>query len=534
MRSCILFALCSCVWAQTIQESNKAAARRFFEKVWFEQNVDEADSIFAPEFVSHDPRAPQPLKDKPESIKAVVSQWKQSTAEMGGRIDDMVAEGDRVVARWTWRVKLKSWYQRFLAGRDLVETPVIQIFRFENGKVVEVWNYRDDQGLQDALGSFKLSYMEGFLLGVVSTLILGKIIRRRPKPTTVALAILLLSTLAPSAFADHITMNNGDRLSGTVLKTDTKTLTFKSELAGAVTIPWEAVATIDSSASLNVGLKGGEVLVGSVTARGGRLQVQTTDSGLVTAAKENVTYLRSKDEEAAYQLQLERLRNPSLLDLWTGFLDLGYAASRGNARTTTFTMGMNAARVTPRDKISTHFTSLYSRNKTTGVSIAAANAIRGGIRYDVNLAAKLFSFGFTDLEFDEFQKLDLRFVGGAGFGYRVIRSERTNFDVFGGGALNKEFFQNNVRRTSGETMFGEEFVQKLTRATQIRERWVIFPNLSNSGEFRMQFDASAVTALGRWLAWQISLSDRYLSNPLPGTKSNDVLFTTGIRFTFAR
>jgi len=36
------------------------------------------------------------------------------------------------------------------------------------------------------------------------------------------------------------------------------------------------------------------------------------------------------------------------------------------------------------------------------------------------------------------------------------------------------------------------------------------------------------------LGWHLTLSNRYLSNPLPGTKKNDVLFTTGIRLTFAR
>jgi len=41
-----------------------------------------------------------------------------------------------------------------------------------------------------------------------------------------------------------------------------------------------------------------------------------------------------------------------------------------------------------------------------------------------------------------------------------------------------------------------------------------------------------VTKLSRWLSWQLSLSDRLNSNPIPGKKKNDVLFTTGLRFTF--
>jgi hypothetical protein len=43
----------------------------------------------------------------------------------------------------------------------------------------------------------------------------------------------------------------------------------------------------------------------------------------------------------------------------------------------------------------------------------------------------------------------------------------------------------------------------------------MFNNLSNSGEYRVNFDMSATTALLKWLNWNIALSDRYLSNPFP-------------------
>jgi len=42
------------------------------------------------------------------------------------------------------------------------------------------------------------------------------------------------------------------------------------------------------------------------------------------------------------------------------------------------------------------------------------------------------------------------------------------------------------------------------------------------------------TILKKWLSWQLTVSDRYLSNPLPDRKRNDILFTTGIRVSFSR
>lgn len=58
--------------------------------------------------------------------------------------------------------------------------------------------------------------------------------------------------------------------------------------------------------------------------------------------------------------------------------------------------------------------------------------------------------------------------------------------------------------------------------------------MSDLGEYRFQLDASAATKLKSWLSWQVTLSDRYLSNPLAGLKSNDAILSTGLRLTFGQ
>jgi len=50
----------------------------------------------------------------------------------------------------------------------------------------------------------------------------------------------------------------------------------------------------------------------------------------------------------------------------------------------------------------------------------------------------------------------------------------------------------------------------------------------------MNFDTTFVTALKKWFSLQFTFSDRYLSNPVPGRKTNDVLYSTGVRLTFAQ
>ena len=244
--------------------------------------------------------------------------------------------------------------------------------------------------------------------------------------------------------------------------------------------------------------------------------------------------VRSKDEEAAYEAEVDRLRNPRLVDLWTGTLDLSFANSHGNADTSTFSLSGTANRATTRDKIAVYYTSLFSSSNATGPQITTANAKRGGILYDLNVSKKWFVFGSVDLDSDQFQLLDLRFVPAGGGGYHALKTDRKTLDFSLGVAGDREFFSTGLNRTSAEILLGEDLTHKINGTTSITERLLLFPDVSNTGEYRANFDLSAATAIRKWLSWQLTFSDRYLSNPVAGRKKNDTLFTTGLRLTFAK
>jgi putative salt-induced outer membrane protein len=346
--------------------------------------------------------------------------------------------------------------------------------------------------------------------------------------------------LGLSVRADQVTLKNGDRLTGTIVKSDAKTMLIKTELAGEVNVLWEAVTSIVSSQPLHLALKDGQTVVGTVTTADGKLDVATKETGEVVAPKEAVVTVRDDDEEKAYAAEMDRLRNPHLTDFWSGILDTGLSVTRGNSATLAYNLSAKAARVTSRDKISVFSTAVYASDDTTPPSRTTAHAIRGGIRGDLNVSERLFVFGFTDFEYDQFQDLDLRNVLGGGLGYHAIKTKNTTFDVFGGGDYEQEYFSaipafpTGLTRKTGEAVLGEELDSKLNGRTTLSEKLSLFPNVSNTGEYRFQFDTTAATKLKAWLSWQVTFSDRYLSNPLPGLKKNDVLLSTGLRLTFGK
>src|SRR3981081_1239524 len=116
--------------------------------------------------------------------------------------------------------------------------------------------------------------------------------------------------------ADQVEMKNGDRLTGSIVKMDGKLLTLKSEYAGPVNLPWDAVVSITASAPLHFGLQDGKLVVGTDTTTRNQIQIQTSSTGTISPTRNSVKFIRSKEEETAYEADIERYRNPRLLDLW--------------------------------------------------------------------------------------------------------------------------------------------------------------------------------------------------------------------------
>src|SRR5258707_5996958 len=98
------------------------------------------------------------------------------------------------------------------------------------------------------------------------------------------LTILSLSLLSLPVLADQLTLKNGDRLSGTIVKSDddAKTLLIKTDLAGDVTVKWDAVTAIVSSQPLHIMLSDRRVIVGRVSTTDATLVI-STDGGSVNA-----------------------------------------------------------------------------------------------------------------------------------------------------------------------------------------------------------------------------------------------------------
>jgi putative salt-induced outer membrane protein YdiY len=349
-----------------------------------------------------------------------------------------------------------------------------------------------------------------------------------------ALLLLAVSVSAARASADQVTLKNGDRLTGKIVKSDGKVLLVKADLAGDVNVQWDAITAIQSSAPLFFTLKDGQTIAGTVATSDGKYVVTTKDAGVVTTNISDVGIIRDEDEQLAFNTEVDRLRNPKLTDFWGGYLDTALSLASGNVDSLSFVMGARAVRTTTRDKISVYYNEVFSNSNVTGPTLTTANSINGGIRMDLNITDRFFIYGFTDFQHDQFQQLDLRNVLGGGFGDHLIKTASTQFDVYGGGSFDQAYYSTPLTQKTGEAMVGESFVKNFGPKTKFTEEFDFFPNVSETGEYRFNFNLGDTTKINNWLNWQVTFSDLYTSFPPPGIKGSNILLSTGVRFTFGK
>lgn len=134
-------------------DANKRLVERFYEEVWARGNVEFAEQVFSDAYVRHDLR---PTEAAPGAAgqAQIARAFRAAFPDLQWRIDLLLADGDLVAARWTASgTHTGSWAGRAPTGRR-AEFSGVNIFRFgPAGKVVEIWNHRDDLGLQEQLGA---------------------------------------------------------------------------------------------------------------------------------------------------------------------------------------------------------------------------------------------------------------------------------------------------------------------------------------------------------------------------------------------
>lgn len=121
----------------TTEKQNKALLHRLYKEALQQGNLALIDQLFSPAFIDHS-TPDQPAG--PAGVKAYFREIRSAFPDIQVTLDDLIAEGDRVVARTTWRGTHLGMYEGIPASGRRVTRTLIQIFLIADNVIVEEWN----------------------------------------------------------------------------------------------------------------------------------------------------------------------------------------------------------------------------------------------------------------------------------------------------------------------------------------------------------------------------------------------------------
>lgn len=136
-----------------MSDKNKQLVRRLFDEVWNQGNLGAIPEFIALNYVGHDAAE---IIQGPDGYKAFVTRFRTAFPDLNFHLDDLIAEGDRVVVRYT---AIGTNLGEFLGHPPTRNSGVVSgitIVRIESDKIVESWMSRDSLGLMVQLGWIRM------------------------------------------------------------------------------------------------------------------------------------------------------------------------------------------------------------------------------------------------------------------------------------------------------------------------------------------------------------------------------------------
>jgi steroid delta-isomerase-like uncharacterized protein len=138
-------------------EQNKSIVRRWIEEGWNKGNLKVVDQLYAPNFVQHEP--PPASVNSSEALKQYVGSYLTAFPDLHFTIDDLVAEGDKVVWRFSAKGTHKASFMGIPPTGKVSSITGMVLFRLENSRIVEAWVNIDALGLLQQLGVIPMPQM---------------------------------------------------------------------------------------------------------------------------------------------------------------------------------------------------------------------------------------------------------------------------------------------------------------------------------------------------------------------------------------
>ncbi len=352
---------------------------------------------------------------------------------------------------------------------------------------------------------------------------------------------------------DVLVFTNGDQLTGKLVGAINGTVTFHSDMAGDLNIPWAKIQSIRSSQKFAVITKGQHVTrktpdtavpKGTVNVQDKQVQVNT---GAAAAAPEipvdNAQYLI---DEGTFNKDLRG--SPGFRQGWAGSVTGGAALIEATQTSRSFTGAVAAVRtvpnsdwLAPRYRTTLDATAAYGSVSQPNTPTTKTNIIHGDAEHDWFLSPRLYFLVDASFDHNYSQGLDLQQIYGAGLGYTVIKTPRQELDVKFDAHYERQSFGYTpgvvppVKTPSKNLVgadFGDTYSLKLPHGLVFNQGAVVTPAFNEADAYSALFNAGLVFPVYKSFSFTLAALDNFLNDPAFGSKKNSFQFTAGVTYTF--
>jgi|SRR5579863_5202262 len=356
-------------------------------------------------------------------------------------------------------------------------------------------------------------------------------------------AVLFLSALAQAADPpDTVMLADGEKLMGKLLRATGTDVTFHSDSAGDVTIPWAKIKELTASRRFAVIPKGvifkrkatdSKIPRGVLAFTDGKIQITPGgDQPVQTVATGDTGFIIDED---AYQ---KALHNPGFGEDWKGALTGGVSLIEATQKSETFTGAVHLARaipvedwLAPRNRTLVNFTASYGKIDQPNTPEVKTDLVHFDAERDEYFSARMYALGQAAFDHNFSQGLSLQQTYSGGVGWTAIKSDKQTLDLKATMSYISQRFNGAPNKSLIGSVFGETYHRNLPAGIKFDEQLTFVPAYNNTSAYSGNAGAGVTMALYKRLSLNVSALDTFLNDPPPGFKKNSFQFTTGVTYS---
>lgn len=349
---------------------------------------------------------------------------------------------------------------------------------------------------------------------------------------------------APKPEPDVLIFTDGEKLIGHMTSATGATVTFKSDMAGEVTVDWSKVQELHTNEKFAAIPKGvilrklsdaSQIPQGTVSMTDQKLQVTPSPTGTPTTLP--VGSVTNVVPEDSFQHAFHR---QTFMEGWNGGATFGASLVEATQNSNNFSAAVNLVRSDPgeswidvRSRTIFGFNDAYGTISQSGQPTVKTSTLHFGGEQDWYLSPRLFAFVSATLDHSFSQGLSLQQSYGGGIGFVVVKTANQEFDVkVSANYIDQRFNMSSLDKTLFGTVFGETYTHKFAHGIVLNELGGVTPAWNNTSDYSAFASAGLTFPVYKRFGLTLGAVDNFLNDPPPLFKKNSFQFTAGATYIF--